>query len=149
MKKLSKAVQLLWKAHKKELELKEEIKNLNHALSLETVKYVNEQLISDGYKKQIEQYKRTENINKEEISRLHEKLNKNGHIITYRIQKYTPPYTLTYDSVGTKLNEEYFKRFVEDSKLKMMNELIEKGFVKMIEYDDCVEIAIHLAEDDK
>jgi len=28
-------------------------------------------------------------------------------------------------------------------------ELIEKGLVKMIEYDDCVEIAIHLAEDEK
>lgn len=38
---------------------------------------------------------------------------------------------------------------VEDSKLKMMNDMIDKGFVKMIDYDDCVELAIHLAEDDK
>jgi pyruvate-formate lyase-activating enzyme len=149
MKKLSKVVQLLWKAYKRQLEMKEEIKNLNHALSLKTIKYVNEQLISDGYKKQIEQYKRTENINKEEINRLHEKLVKKGHIIRYRIQKYIPSYNMPYDSVGTKMNEEYFKHFVEDSKLKMMNEMIDEGFVKMIDYNDCVEIAIHLAEDEK
>lgn len=149
MKKLSKTIQLLWKSYKKELELKEEIKNLNHALSLEMIKYVNERLISDDYKKQIEQYKRTENVYKEEINRLHEKLAKKGHIIRYRIQKYIPPYDMSYDSVGTKINKENFKRFVEDSKIKMVNEMIEKGLIKMIEYDDCTEIAIHLAEDDE
>lgn len=142
MKKLSRAVQLLWKAHKKELELKETIKSKdrvikNMGISIDNMNNRMERLCTN--------IKYDENI----IDDLKAKIIRNGHILRYRIQKYIPPYDMFYDSVGTKINKEYFEHLVEDSKLKMMNELIEKGFAKMIDYDDCVEIAIHLAEDDK
>ena len=110
MKKLSRAVQLLWKAHKRELKLKEEIKNLNHMLDMKNIKYVNEKCISEGYKKQIEEYE-------EKINHLKEKITKNGHIITYRIPKYITPYELNlYHTDVVKMNEKYFQDFVEHSK---------------------------------
>ena len=118
MKKLSRAIQLLWKAHKKELKLKEEIKNLNHMLNLETVKYVNEQCISNGYK--------------EEINRLKNQIAQNGHIIRFYIQKYIPPYNLDPSDYEIKLSDEYFKGLMEDciNKYAKDNNL----FIKDVKY---------------
>ena len=140
MKKLSKAVQLLWKAHRKECELKRDIKYRDDVIGRATT-------MIETSNKTIERLHREIEEKEALINELKTKIRNNGHIIRYRIQKYIPPYNLSYDSVGTKLNGEYFKHLVEDSKLKMMNEMIDKGFVKMIDYDDCVEIAIHLAEE--
>lgn len=142
MKKLSKVIQLLWKAHKKELELKEIIKSKDSVIK-------NMGISIDNMNDCMERLRTNIKYNEKTIDDLKAKIIRNGHIIRYRIQKYIPPYDMSYDSIGTKISEECFKHLVEDSKLKMMNELIEKGFVKMIDYDDCVEIAIHLAEDDK
>ena len=141
MKKLSKALKLLWKAYKRELELKAEIKLNNNIIEhgLE---------VTDNMRDTIESLHRKIESDEMIINELKEKIRKNGHIIQYRIQKYIPPYDMNPYSNGTKLSEEYFKHLVEDSKLKMMNELIEKGFIKMIECDDCTEIAIHLADDE-
>ncbi len=142
MKKLSKAVQLLWKAHRKECELKRDIKYrddvIRHATTTIEISH-----------KTIEQLHREIEEKETLINELKTKIRNNGHIIRYRIQKYIPFYNLDPYYSSTKLSEKYFNDLVEDSKIKMMNELIEKGFVKMMEYDDCVEIAIHLAEDDK
>ena len=140
MKKLSKAVQLLWKAHRKECELKRDIKYRDDVIGRATTTIETSHKTIERLHREIEEKEAL-------INELKTKIRNNGHIIRSRIQKYIPPYNLSYDSVGTKLNGEYFKHFVEDSKTKMMNELIEKGFVKMIDYDDCVEIAIHLAEE--
>ena len=142
MKKLSKAVQLLWKAYKREQNLKTKIKlnedTIEHAIN-----------VTDSMRETIEQLHRKIESDEIIINKLKEKIKKNGHIITYRIQKYIPSYNLNPYSNDIKLSEEYFKHFVEDSKLKMVNEMIEKGLIKMIDYDDCVEIAIHLAEDEE
>ena len=140
MKKLSKTVQLLWKAYKKEQQLKADIK-----IQEDVIEHLKTTIETSH--KTIERLHREIEEKEALINELKTKIRNNGHIIRYRIQKYIPPYNLSYDSVGTKLNGEYFKHFVENSKTKMMNELIEKGLVKMIEYDDCVEIAIHLAEE--
>ena len=142
MKKLSKAIRLLWKAHKKELELKETIKSKDRVIK-------NMRISIDNMNDCMERLRTNIKYDEKTIDDLKAKIIRNGHILRYRIQKYIPPYNMSYDYVGTKISEEYFKHLVEDSKLKMMNEMIEKGFIKMIDYDDCVELAIHLAEDDK
>ena len=149
MKKLSKAIQLLWKAHKREQELKEEIKSLNNKIKLNEDNIKHTMSVTDFMHETIEQLHRKIECDETIIDELKEKLQRNGHIIRYRIQKYILPSSMSYDSIGTKMSEENFKHLVEDSKLKMVNEMIEKGLIKMIEYDDCVEITIHLAEDDK
>lgn len=140
MKKLSKAVQLLWKAYKRELELKEDVNLLNEQLKL------NRHLI-DMQHTEITRLTSKCSDDEKFIDELKRKLRTSGHIIRYRIQKFTSPYSMSPYSMGIKLSEEGFKNLVEDSKLKMVNEMIEKGLIKMIEYDDCTEIAIHLAED--
>ena len=142
MKKLSKAVQLLWKAHRKECKLKRDIEYRDDVIRYATT-------MIETSNKTIELLHREIEEKEALINELKTKIRNNGHIIRYRIQKFTPPYNMSPYSMGIKLGEKDFKNLVEDSKLKMMNDLIEKGLVKMIEYDDCVEIAIHLAEDEK
>lgn len=142
MKKLSKVIRLLWKVHKKELELKQTVKSKENVIKNMGISINNMTDCIERLHKNIERNDIT-------INDLRAKIIRNGHILRYRIQKYIPPYDMSPYSVGNELNEEYFKHLVEDSKLKMMNDMIDKGFVKMIDYDDCVEIAIHLAEDEK
>lgn len=140
MKKLSKTVQLLWKAHRKECELKRDIKYRDDVIRRATT-------IIETSNKTIERLHREIEEKEALINELKTKIRNNGHIIRYRIQKYIPFYNLDPYHSSTKLCEKYFNDLVEDSKTKMINDLIEKGLVKMIEYDDCVEIAIHLADD--
>ena len=141
MKKLSKYVQLLWKTHKKILALEKELEISKNTVNVQ-LKTIEDKI------KTIERLEREKTHDEETIDELKNKIIKNGHIIRYRIQKYMPLYDFNPYTNGQKLSDEYFKRFVEDCKLKMMNELIGKGFVKIIEYDDCTEIAIHIADDE-
>lgn len=142
MKKLSKAVQLLWKAYRKECKLKRDIKYRDDVIRYTTTTIETSNKTIERLHREIEEKEAL-------INELKTKIRNNGHILRYRIQKYIPSYDTSPYSVGIKLSEKDFRNLVEDSKLKMMNELIEKGLVKMIEYDDCVEIAIHLADDEK
>ena len=141
MKKLSKYVQLLWKTHKKILALEKNLEISNRTVNVQ-LKTIEDKI------KTIERLEREKTHDEETIDELKNKIIKNGHIVRYRIQKYMPLYDFNPYANGQKLSDEYFKRFVEDCKLKMMNELIGKGFVKIIEYDDCTEIAIHIADDE-
>ena len=56
MKKLNKYISLLWKSHKKELELKKEIKRLNCKILSKDTEISNEKLITQSWKNKADEY---------------------------------------------------------------------------------------------
>lgn len=136
MKKLNKWISLLWKSHKKELELKKEIEDLKHKIDCKNVEIVNEKMISDGWKKKANEY--------------YLKLQDIGdNTLHFRMQKYINNYSMNpyYTTIDQKYADEYFKKLVDEYKKNFVTELIEKGCIKEIDTDEYLEWQITVKKD--
>ena len=132
MKKLNKWISLLWKSHKKELELKKEIERLNCEILSKDTEISNERLITESWKKKADDYRY-------EFFEMRNKIQNNT--LRFRIQKYTYNQIMNpYDStINQRLVDDYFKRLVDDSKKKFVDELIEMNSIKEVDTDEYLE----------
>lgn len=140
MKKLNKWITLLWKSHKKELELKKEIERLNCEILSKDTEISNERLITQSWKKKADDYKC-------ELFKMENKIQ--NDTLRFRIQKYTYNQTMNpYESTNDKrLFDAYFKRLADDSKKKFVDELIEMNCIKEIDTDEYLEWQIRVMKD--
>lgn len=140
MKKLNKWISLLWKSHKKELELKKEIERLNCEILSKDTEISNERLITQSWKKKADDYRY-------ELFEMRNKIQ--NDTLRFRIQKYTYNLTMNpYEStINQRLADDYFKRFVDDSKKKFVDELIEMNCIKEIDTDEYLEWQIAVKKD--
>lgn len=136
MKKLNKWISLLWKSHKKELELKKEIERLNCEILSKDTEISNERLITQSWKKKADEY--------------YLKLQDIGdNTLHFRMQKYISNYSMNpyQTTIDQKYASEYFKKLVDEYKKNFVNELIEKGCIKEIDTDEYLEWQITVKKD--
>lgn len=136
MKKLNKWIYLLWKSHKKELELKKEIKRLNCEILSKDTEISNEKLITQSWKKKADEYY----LKLQDIR---------DNTLRFRMQKYTcnpnmNPYLTTIDQ---KYADTCFKKLVDEYKKNFVNELIEKGCIKEVDTNEYLEWQIRVMKD--
>ena len=136
MKKLNKWIFLLWKSHKKELELKKEIRKLNCEILSKDTEISNEKLITQSWKKKADEY--------------YLKLQDIGdNTLHFRMQKYINNYSMNpyQTTIDQKYADEYFKKLVDEYKKNFVNELIEKGCIKEVDTDEYLEWQIRVMKD--
>lgn len=136
MKKLNKWIFLLWKSHKKELELKKEIEDLKRKIDCKDVEIVNRQMISNGWKKKANDY----------LTLLKEMDN---NTFRFRMQKYicNPNMNPHQTTIDQKYADTYFKKLVDEYKKNFVNELIEKGCIKEVDTNEYLEWQIRVMKD--
>lgn len=136
MKKLNKWISLLWKSHKKELELKREIKRLNCKILSKDTEISNEKLITQSWKNKADEYY----LKLQDIR---------DNTLHFRMTKYTSNFTMNpYQSnIDQKYAEEYFKKLVDDYKKKFVDELIAMKCIKEVDTDEYIEWQIRAMKD--
>lgn len=136
MKKLNKWISLLWKSHKKELELKKEIERLNCEILSKDTEISNEKLITRSWKnKANEYYLKLQDIR--------------DNTLHFRMQKYINNYSMNpyQTTIDQKYADEYFKKLVNEYKKNFVDELIKKGCIKEVDTDEYLEWQIMVIKD--
>lgn len=136
MKKLNKWIFLLWKSHKKELELKKEIRKLNCEILSKDTEISNEKLITQSWKNKADEYY----LKLQDIR---------DNTLHFRMQKYINNYSMNpYQTIiDQKYADEYFKKLVDEYKKNFVNELIEKGCIKEVDTNEYLEWQIRVMKD--
>ena len=136
MKKLNKYISILWKNHKKELELKKEIKRLNCKILSKDTEISNEKLITQSWKNKADEYY----LKLQDIR---------DNTLRFRMTKYTSNFSMNpYPSnIDQKYAEEYFKKLIDDYKKKFVDELIGMKCIKEVDTDEYVEWQIRVMKD--
>ena len=136
MKKLNKWISLLWKSHKKELELKKEIKRLNCKILSKDTEISNEKLITQSWKNKADEYY----LKLQDIR---------DNTLHFRMQKYINNYSMNpyQTTIDQKYADEYFKKLVDEYKKNFVNELIEKGCIKEVDTNEYLEWQIRVMKD--
>ena len=138
MKKLNRCISLLWKSHKKELELKKEIKRLNCEILSKDTEISNEKLITQSWKNKADEYY----LKLQDIR---------DNTLHFRMQKYINNYSMNpyQTTIDQKYADEYFKKLVDEYKKNFVNELIEKGCIKEVDTDKYLEWQIRVMKDQR